>query len=73
MREIRGRPPRADEQGDRLSRFLALVLRHKPDSIGVTLDPSGFVEMDTLATATAIYLARDIPPNFLNAPPETQS
>lgn len=53
MREIRGRPPRADEQGDRLSRFLALVLRHKPDSIGVTLDPSGFVEIDTLATAIA--------------------
>jgi len=53
MREIRGRPPRADEQGDRLSRFLALVLRHKPDSIGVTLDPSGFVEIDILATAIA--------------------
>ncbi len=39
--------------GDRLSRFLALVLRHKPDSIGITLDPSGFVEIETLVKAIA--------------------
>ncbi len=44
---------RADERGDRLSRFLALVLRHQPESVGVTIDPSGFVEIDLLAKALA--------------------
>lgn len=41
------------EGADRLSRFLALVLRHKPESIGITLDPSGFVEIEALAKAIA--------------------
>lgn len=44
-------PPR--ERDDRLSRFLALVLRHKPDTVGIALDPSGFVEVATLAQAIA--------------------
>jgi putative RNA 2'-phosphotransferase len=36
-----------------LGRFLALVLRHKPDSVGVTLDPSGFVDVAALSAALA--------------------
>lgn len=49
------RPPaaRAGDQAERLSRFLALVLRHKPDSIGITLDAAGFVEIAALASAIA--------------------
>ncbi len=53
LRQMRGRPPRPEDQADRLGRFLALVLRHKPDSIGISLDPSGFVELETLAAAIA--------------------
>ncbi len=30
----------------RLSRFLALVLRHKPDAFGLTLDSEGFAPLD---------------------------
>lgn len=38
---------------DRLSRFLSLVLRHKPESVGIELDPAGFVDLDALAAAIA--------------------
>jgi len=38
---------------DRLSRFLALVLRHKPETVGIELDPGGFVDVDTLTAAIA--------------------
>jgi putative RNA 2'-phosphotransferase len=35
----------------RLSKFLSLVLRHKPDEIGVTLDPAGWIGVDELLVA----------------------
>lgn len=38
---------------DRLSKFLALVLRHKPETVGVALDPAGFVDLEALAAAIA--------------------
>jgi len=53
MRQHRDRPGRPDERPERLSRFLALVLRHKPESVGITLDPSGFTEIEDLAKAIA--------------------
>lgn len=31
-----------------ISRFLSLVLRHDPDKIGITLDPQGWISVDTL-------------------------
>jgi len=31
-----------------LSKFLSFVLRHKPDAIGLSLDPQGWVSIDTL-------------------------
>ena len=31
-----------------LSKFLSFVLRHKPDSIGLALDPQGWVSVDEL-------------------------
>jgi putative RNA 2'-phosphotransferase len=36
-----------------LSRYLTYVLRHRPDEIGITLDPAGWVEVDTLLAALA--------------------
>lgn len=53
MHEMSSRPPRTDQSTDRLGRFLALVLRHKPESIGISLDPAGFVEVEALARAIA--------------------
>ncbi|MEM1263720.1 MAG: RNA 2'-phosphotransferase [Pseudomonadota bacterium] len=35
----------------KLSKFLSLVLRHKPETIGVTLDDNGWVEVDELLLA----------------------
>ncbi|MBQ1028327.1 RNA 2'-phosphotransferase [Micromonospora sp. C95] len=35
------------------SRFLAYVLRHRPDTIDITLDESGWVEVDVLLEALA--------------------
>lgn len=55
MTEPRLRPgtSRDGQSSDRLSRFLALVLRHKPESVGITLDPTGFVEIGILAKSVA--------------------
>lgn len=37
----------------RLSKFLSLVLRHDPGTIGITLDPNGWVAVDELLSAAA--------------------
>jgi putative RNA 2'-phosphotransferase len=37
--------------GERLSRFLAFVLRHHPEEAGLELDPQGAVDLDVLAEA----------------------
>lgn len=37
----------------RLSRLLALVLRHRPEEVGLTLDAGGFAPLQTLAQALA--------------------
>jgi len=37
----------------RLSRLLALVLRHRPDEVGLTLDAGGFAPVETVAHALA--------------------
>ena len=34
-----------------VSKFLSLVLRHKPEEVGITLDPAGWVAVDTLLEA----------------------
>src|SRR3954447_17418462 len=35
----------------RTSKFLSLVLRHRPDRIGLTLDPQGWARVDELIEA----------------------
>jgi putative RNA 2'-phosphotransferase len=51
-----------DKQLVRLSKFLSLVLRHKPGQIGVTLDAQGWLDVDTLlAAAKAQGVALDRP------------
>ncbi|HEY7118447.1 MAG TPA: RNA 2'-phosphotransferase [Tepidisphaeraceae bacterium] len=42
-----------DDSTIRLSKFLSLVLRHKPDEIGLMLDAAGWVAVDDLLTALA--------------------
>lgn len=37
----------------RLSRFLAYVLRHRPDAAGLTLDPAGWTDVDAVLRAAA--------------------
>ena len=37
----------------RISKFLALVLRHDPGRIGLTLDPGGWADVDELMAAAA--------------------
>jgi putative RNA 2'-phosphotransferase len=36
-----------------LSKFLSLILRHDPSAVGISLDPSGWVEVDPLLQAIA--------------------
>lgn len=45
----------------RLSKFLSLVLRHRPERIGLTLDPGGWADVDELlhrARAARVDLTR---------------
>lgn len=37
-----------EEDSIRLSKFLSLVLRHRPEKIGITLDEQGWAEVDVL-------------------------
>src|SRR5262249_45527759 len=37
------------------SRFLTYVLRHRPEAIGVSLDPTGWVRIDDLLAALAVH------------------
>ncbi|MEM8713422.1 MAG: RNA 2'-phosphotransferase [Planctomycetota bacterium] len=39
----------------RLSKFLSLVLRHKPQTIGIELDPEGWVDVDVLLAGAAAH------------------
>lgn len=44
----------------RMSKFLSLVLRHKPETIGITLGDGGWVEIDKLLAACKAH-GRSIP------------
>ena len=37
-----------DKQAQSISKFLSLVLRHKPEEIGITLDENGWTDVPTL-------------------------
>ena len=46
----------------KLSKFLSFILRHKPDSIGLVLDPQGWIGIDELiekSTAAGTRFSRD--------------
>lgn len=49
------RPAHSDRRAVRVSKFLSLVLRHKPQEIGITLDEAGWVDVDTLLAASAAH------------------
>jgi putative RNA 2'-phosphotransferase len=37
-----------EHQTQKISKFLSLVLRHQPESLGITLDPQGWTDVKTL-------------------------
>jgi putative RNA 2'-phosphotransferase len=53
------------------SRFLSYVLRHRPESIGITLDGAGWVAIDALLAAAARHghvISREWLGEVINAP-----
>ncbi|MEZ6037227.1 MAG: RNA 2'-phosphotransferase [Planctomycetota bacterium] len=44
-----------DARRIRVSRFLSLVLRHRPDKIGLTLDAAGWADVDELLRRLAVH------------------
>ena len=42
-----------EKQTKKTSKFLSLVLRHKPDTLGITLDEQGWVSVEDLLSAMA--------------------
>src|ERR1035437_1944394 len=45
----------SDKRAITISKFLSLVLRHKPDEIGITLDEAGWVDVTTLLEAMSCH------------------
>ncbi|MDO5658471.1 MAG: RNA 2'-phosphotransferase [Paracoccus sp. (in: a-proteobacteria)] len=43
-----------------VGKFLSLVLRHKPEAIGLQLDPEGWADIDTLMARADIPLTREL-------------
>lgn len=43
------------KQRKRISKFLSLVLRHQPESIGIVLDDAGWTDVDMLLAAMAAH------------------
>jgi len=50
VNEQAGESMSADDQ-TRTSKFLSPVLRHRPEVIGIKLDPNGWVDIDNLLVA----------------------
>ncbi len=48
-----GSQPSAAQRLARLSRLVALVLRHRPEEVGVSLDAGGYADLESLAVALA--------------------
>ncbi|MEV8043682.1 RNA 2'-phosphotransferase [Streptomyces griseoluteus] len=44
-----------DRRTMKVSKYLSKHLRHQPERIGLTLDPAGWVEIDTLLAAAAAH------------------
>ncbi|NJN18550.1 MAG: RNA 2'-phosphotransferase [Oscillochloris sp.] len=44
-----------DDPGTQLSRRLSYHLRHRPDAIGISLEPGGWVDVETLLAALAAH------------------
>lgn len=44
-----------DKRHTGISKFLSYVLRHRPDEIGIALDPNGWVSVDALLAASAAH------------------
>lgn len=44
-----------DRRTVKVSKYLSKHLRHQPERIGLTLDPAGWVEIDTLLAAAAAH------------------
>jgi putative RNA 2'-phosphotransferase len=48
-----GSRPDPSQRLSRLSRLVALVLRHRPEEVGVSLDAGGFTDLESLAAGLA--------------------
>lgn len=44
-----------DSRRTALSKFLSLILRHRPHTVGIALDEAGWVDVDVLLTACAAH------------------
>jgi putative RNA 2'-phosphotransferase len=64
--------PQTAIKTDKKSRFLSLVLRHKPETIGIQLDQEGWVDVGTLLSALA-KAGKPLKPEQLQRIVETNS
>ena len=48
-----------DKDLAKISKFLSFVLRHRPDSIGLSLDAEGWAEVDDIITKADIPITRE--------------
>ena len=52
---------------EQLSKFLSLILRHHPETIGITLDPHGRADsIPFYLSKNGVWLVKEVPPQYLN-------
>jgi len=53
----------SEKETTKISKFLSLILRHKPEAIGIELDENGWADVNLLLeklTLTALHVDREI-------------
>jgi putative RNA 2'-phosphotransferase len=55
MSESHSNDPGRDKRTVKRSKFLSLILRHQPETVGIVLDPAGWVDVAVLLDALAAH------------------
>jgi putative RNA 2'-phosphotransferase len=55
------------QHANKISRFLSLVLRHKTETIGISLSGDGWTHVDDIST-NGVWLTDQVPPEFIEFP-----
>ena len=68
MNQKKYKPETRERRLERLSKFVSLILRHRPEVIGITLDEHGWANVDEFyQSMNGVWLTKEFPPKYLNS------